>query len=268
LCMEIFIIVIPMSCKDDDAEPAHKPLLSKIVRDQITLMDFVYDEKKLVRANLYDNDGELSHYARYVYDDEGIFESIQYNELDIVKSKVIFTHNDDGQITKGEIYSEDSDFLEVYRIITFSYNLSGQLASMGVSNLGQPVYELDEFTYDARGHRVQLARTAYPDDSEDEYVSYEIDYTPGDKLIPNHWNDFVFLLTTSEMDVYLFDMFNVSSHRTSWNSDGKVKAESRTDGSNQQFNGNGYLVSQTMKRIPLSGLSLQQTDEMMYEYVE
>jgi hypothetical protein len=267
LCMAILILAIPMSCKDDDPLPAQKPLLSKIVQDEFTLMDFEYDDNELVRANLYDSHGNISDYIKYVYDDEGIFELIQYDEDDIVKSKVIFTHNEAGQVSQGDIYSGDSDFLEAYRIITFSYDASDQLASMAVADLGKPMDELDEFTYDARGQRVQLTRSVYPEDDE-EYVSYEIDYTAGDKSIPTHWNDLAFLLTASDMDVYLLDMFNVSSHRTSWNSEGKVKSESRTDASNQQYNESGYLISQTLKRVSLSGLSLQKTDQMSYEYVD
>jgi hypothetical protein len=269
LCMITFIGIVTLSCKDDDdVAPVHEPLLSKIVRNEVTLMDFEYADRKLIRMNLYATDGDLAHYTEYEYDDEGIVEAIQYDgEDDAMESRVVFTHSKAGQITKAESYAKDTDFEEVQFIITYSYNPSGQVESTEIAALDKQVFQLEEFTYDDAGHREQLTRTFYPGDPE-EYEAYEMEYTPGDKLIPDHWNDYEFLLMTFNMDGFLLDMFNVSSHRTTWTEDGKINSEIRTDASNQQFNDDGYLVSQTLKRISLKGLSPQQTDEMTYEYTE
>jgi hypothetical protein len=153
----VSVVIQLISCKDDSNEvvPATQLLLTKVVRDGVTELEFTYDtEKKLVRSDSYNFEGEWSSYTLYEYNDKGIAESRRYGADDhTLSARTTFSLDNFGRIHKSENYSYDSDFKKVYSEDVMTYDPSGRLTKGLHQIVGSSPNEKQKYTYDPANHR-------------------------------------------------------------------------------------------------------------------
>lgn len=263
--------IVFWSCNDDDVTPADKEagaFLSRISRDGVTQLDLLYDiQKKLYRVNDYFN-GTLDSYNLYEYGNDGIIEMRRYDSYNhTLEYRTVFTLDNFGRVIKGENYSP-ADFSTISSVNEFDYNPSGQLITRGFRSFGQPLFYLEEYTYDNESNLITLQRTLYPN-QPGEYVTYQIGYTPDIRSMPDHWNDYVFILGISGLDDGIREMFTTGSSFQSWDNDGEPFSDYSYEASGTAFDGDGRLVRQVLTRKNI--LKPENPDvasEMTYEYVE
>jgi hypothetical protein len=272
LCIMTGVVIVATSCKDDDDDSVIQPepdfLLTRIEQNGVTRAEFSYDtDGKITRLNYYTN-GELASYSLYEYNDQGPREVRRYQKNHSLDYKYVFTLDNFGRVIKSEHYTAQSDFEEVSSLSTFNYDPSGQLITKQFSSAGEPVYYREEFTYGASHHPVKMKKTHYPNQAN-EYVAGLTEYTFSEKTIYDHWKDYVFLLSISGFDSFIWEMFNSGTHFKAWYDDGEVNVWSQTDATEREYNSNGYLIRQVLTRQSLSNPALPPTvTEMTYEYTE
>lgn len=269
LSLMIWIIILAMSCNEDDdnSAPAPEFLLTKVLSDGIPTIELTYDnDRKLRRLNMY-QDNELSAYVLYEYDENGIQQLLRYNpDHDLViRSEV--TLDDLGRIIEREDYSTFGNFKQVVSSTIFAYDPNGLLKSSSNGNLYYPEFTLEELTYDENNRPIKRSVTTYPN-QVDEYVSAETEFTPGDKTIYGHWTDYVFLLSLANVDGNIEKMFNLNTHETSWLKNGNIKSEDNTVATDQEFNSDGYLTRQVLTHEDLLNSEPDVVQVMTYEYTQ
>jgi hypothetical protein len=204
----------------------------------------------------------------YEYNDKRIVEARRYHGDDhALELKDVFTLDHLGRVSKVDLYTSPSNFEEIGGVFTFSYEASGQLKSRRFSTPNNAFQYRDEFTYDAAGNRIKAKKIRDPG-QQTEYLNHEIVYTPGEKMIPKHWNDIVFLLSVTNLDDNIREMFTLSKHRKTWDSDGTNSGESQTEATERLFNTDGYLTKQVLTLKYLNSEVSDEIVEVMYEYTE
>ena len=265
-CLAILLI----SCNDDDNEPIDPTeeqyaLLTKISRNGLNQLELFYDNyRRLYRINYYFG-GNLSSYNLYEYSDEGIKELRRYKADHALDYQSVFTLDNFGRIIKSENYS-GPDFDKINSVVQFHYNSSDQLIRRDFSSAGNPVYSRLAYTYDDQNNLIKIQNTLYPAQPE-EYVSYQIDYTPGENPIPAEWENYIFILGLSSLDEGVRNVFNDGSHFKAWNEEEETTSESSIGPSERIFDDNGNLTRQvlTTKNI-LKPQNADVVSEMTYEY--
>ena len=241
LCM-MTLFIVATSCNDDDVPVTRELLLTRVERNGITLLDFIFDtEKKLTRINTYLNGGEPGAYYWFEYDDEGIAELLKHDVNHSIDYKIVCTRDNFGRVIKGESYFPQSDFKVVNSLLSLSYDASDQLAKRQFTTGSNPVLYADEFTYGVKNHLTKRIRTYYPNQAG-EFVGVQDDYTPGDKSIYGHWNNLVSALRIVGLDGYIWEILNTRNHHTNWNEDGEITFDTQTEASERQYNADGYLI--------------------------
>jgi hypothetical protein len=260
------------SCDDDDDEPVEPAkeqttLLTRISRNGVTQLELFYDiDSRLYRINYYFG-GTFSSYNLYEYSDDGLKELRRYTADHALEYQSVFTLDNFGRIIKGE-NSSGPDFDKISSVNQFKYNTSGQVTRKDFGNPGDPVYSREEYTYDDQNNLIKVEKTLHPT-QPDIYVSYQIDYTPGDNAIPAVWENYVFVLGLSGLDEGVRNLFNDSSHFKAWNDEQETTSESNTESSGRVFDDNGNLTRQVLTRKNI--LNPQNADivsEMTYDYIK
>ncbi|HEY3429667.1 MAG TPA: hypothetical protein VGK39_03250 [Cyclobacteriaceae bacterium] len=266
LCQAICIVLLATSCSNDD-NPPPKLLLTSITSDGLPLVELTYDsERKLRKVDYYDEDGALTGYVLYEYNEDDIQELLRYNEDHDLVVRSVFTLDNAGRVIKTEDYTAFSDFENVTSTTIFTYDPSGRLKSKAFGTFFYPEYTFEEFTYDNKGRLIKSLVTAYPNQPL-EYTSVQTDFTPRKKMYA-HWADYVFLLALSDLDLYVKELFNNTTHEKTWDEDGEIESEYDTDATDKQFNSDGYLIKQFLTRKSLLETEPDVVREMTYEYTE
>lgn len=267
------LLLVLTACDDDDdghVDPVEEKsaLLTKVSRNGINQLELFYDiDQRLYRVNYYSN-GTLASYNLYEYTDTGIKELRRYDADDhALDYRSVFSLDNFGRIIKGENAS-GPDFSEVASVNQFTYNPAGQLIKKDFSTAGDPVYSREEYTYDDQNNLIKVQRTLYPGQPE-EYLNYQVDYTPGEKSVPDEWEDYVFILGLSGLDGSIREMFDVSDHFKGWNDEQETTGESSVTSSGRVFDEDGNLTRQVLTRknifVPQNA---DVVSEMTYEYTQ
>lgn len=266
------LLVAATSCNDDDApvEPveATTPLLTQVLRNGITNYEMFYDvDKKLYRLDYYFG-ATFSNYTLYEYSDAGLKELRRYAADDhMLLYRSVFTLDNFGRIIKGDNYG-GPEFTEISSINQYTYNASGQLIKKDFRLTGNAVYSRQEYTYDDQNNLVKIENTLYPTEPS-TYLSYQIDYVPGDKPIPSAWEPYVRILSLSELDERVIEMFYEQTHSRLWNSDQVIVNDYSRESSDRTVDSEGNLIRQvvTTKNL-LKPENADVASEMTYEYVK
>jgi hypothetical protein len=264
-CLMTGMVMLATSCKDDDA-PAPQLLLTSVSRDGLPVIELTYDsEGNLRQTDLY-ADGDLVSYVLYDYDGQEITEVHRYDEDHDLVIRTKLTLDNAGRIIKSEDYTAFTDFKSVSATTTFTYDAAGMLKSVSYGTLYDPELSREEYTYDGSNRLIKRDVTKFPNQPE-EHTSDQIDFTPHKTLYP-HWARYVFLLSLSNADVYLEEIFNSNTHQKSWDDDGEVESEYTTEATDKQFNSDGYLIRQFLTRTSLHANEPDEVREMTYGYTE
>lgn len=265
-------ILLLTGCKNDDVMPAETELekldsvlLTKIFRNGVSFLELYYGiDRKLYRIDYYFG-GSLSSYNLYEYNEKGIKELRRYDALDhALEYRTVFTLDNFGRVIKGENYSSPN-FDDVASISEFSYNTLGQLAVKQFRLSGQPVYTREEYTYDSLNNLISRINTVKPNQPE-EYLNYQLDYTPGTSTVPEYWQEYVFILGISSLDEGVREMFNEGNYFQGWDSDQELTSELSYEASGRQYDDDGNLVRQIITRKNILNPGTDQVSEMTYEY--
>ncbi len=264
-------VITTTSCKDDnevtgvDVKPDF--LLRRIGYNGTPRYEFIYDtEGRLIR--LYHSGFFSEGYTQYEYNKQGTIESRKYvasNEK--LEDRISFKLDDQSRIVEIEDHTAQSDFEEVGARSTFDYDASGRLASKLYRIPGQPATYLEEYTFDAANRLIQMQRTSHPDEAG-EYVIFRDEFTPGSIPVYSHWNNLVLLLSASQAEGSIWEMFSLAIQRTTWDDDGEIVASKRTETYDHEFNADGYLIRQNLSIEYLTSPGAPTILEMTYEYTD
>src|SRR5688572_11970921 len=267
----ISFALLSLSCNDDDVAPAKEPsdaLLTRISKNGLTEIELSYDlDERLNRVDIYAS-GNYSAFILYEYNEANLDELKRYDADDhALKSRTVYTHDNFGRIIKGENcaapnFSTD----QIATFVDFEFDGSGQLAVKEFGWPGQPTISREEYNYDDKKNLIRLRRILSPN-QEDEYLAIEIVYTPAEQSIPDHWQNYVFILGLSAFDDRIIEMFNVNLRQKTWSVNHAPTSEYLIATSEHVFDADGNLIRQTItKKNVMHAEVPDEVSVMTYDY--
>lgn len=266
------LLLAVTSCNDDDspAPPAEEStfLLKKVSRNGITHIELFYDaDKTLYRLDYYFG-ATFANYTLYDYNDTGLKELRRYAADDhTLEYRSVYTLDNYGRIIKGENYG-GPDFSKVSSINQYTYDASGRLIKKEFRLPDNPIYSRQEYTYDDQNNLIKVQNMVYPT-QPNKYMSYQEDFVPGEIPPPDAWASCLSVLSLSELDNRIFEMFYDGYHVQQWDSDQEIFSESSIEPSDRTFDSHGNLIRQvlTYKNI-LKPQNPDVVSELTYEYID
>jgi hypothetical protein len=265
-----FILMAVTSCNDEDGDPIgpeeqSASLLTKISRNGVTYIELYYDvNRRLYRLDYYFG-GALATYNLYEYAGGGLKELRRYTDDHVLEFRSVFTLDNFARIIKVENYATP-DLTKLSSITQFSYNAAGLLVKRDFNTPGNPIYSRHEYTYDAQNRLTQVKNTLYPTQPT-KYLSYQVDYVPGDVSMPAEWEEYVSILELSGLGEGMRDMFNNSTHSEIWNDDQETTYETVREASEREIDENSNLTRQLLtSQSLLNPQNAAVVSEMTYEY--
>jgi len=263
--------LLSISCNDDDVAPAKgtsDALLTRISKNGLTEIELSYDlDERLNRVDIYTS-GKYAGFNLYEYNETNLDELKRYDADDhALKTRTVFTHDNFGRIIKGENCAGPSFSTDqIATFIEFEFNNSGQLTAKESGLFGQPPLSREEYTYDDKNNLAGLRRILFPN-QEGEYLAIEIDYTPTEQSIPDHWQNYVFILGLTAFDDSIVAMFNVNTRQKTWSVSHVLISEDLTETTDHVFDADGNLIRQIItKRNVLHPENPEEVYDMRYDY--
>jgi len=237
------------SCNDEETITVGETtdaLVTRVSRSGITLLEFFYDvDKKLYRMNEYSL-GQLIAYTIYEYNQGILKELKRYDAEDhSLDYRIAITLDNFQRVIKAEQYHSSSTD-QVTTFLTFEYDLEGRLKIKKFFVYTQ-VSNYEEYTYDDKGNGITKVTTYNPNE-EGEFKA-QLDYTPGNKTMPDLWKEHTFILEiTGGFDEPIKNMFISNTRYRVWNTASELLIETSIEASGQEYDDDGNLVRQIITR--------------------
>jgi len=267
------LALLSLSCNDDDdvtppAKETKDALVTRISRNSVQQIELNYDlDERLNRVDIYTS-GKYAGFNLYEYNATNLDELKRYDADDhALKTRTVFTHDNFGRIIKGENCAAPSFSTDqIATFVDFEFNNSGQLTAKESGLFGQSPLSREEYTYDDKNNLIGLRRILYPN-QEAEYLGIEFVYTPAEQSIPDHWQNYVFILGLTSFDDNIVEMFNVNTRQKTWSVNHVLTSEYLTETSERVFDADGNLTRQVItKRNVLHPENPEEVYDMSYDY--
>lgn len=255
--------VLAMSCKKSGDGLSNTLMLGEVYKNGLLEAEYFYSNKKLVRQNQYNvsnSQGKLSLYILYEYD-----------QNDKIEKKKIFAPND--TLNNTTVFSYDN----AARISRTDFQFNGTL-------FYYTLYEYDaqnrfeKITDKDGGNNANQDYTQYAYDNEGRLTSQQqfiwhmntwkkssyITYIPAGKNTYAHWQSY----TISPFDMYRSELNMASKQTLGYDNNETLTTERKDSAHNKQYNGAGYLISQTITRKYIKPAKADEVFEMEYKYVQ
>lgn len=258
-------VFIFSSCKKDKNNGPPVTAISKIFENSKLTTEFIYDGKKMIRENNYDEITGLLQYATgFEYDAGGkMITERQYNKNDKLAAIVNYFRTANGRLEKHEYKPlSGADSGKVTVRVKYNYDLSGRISKQSWVNLiTDKVYTTSELKYYSNGN-LKSSSVFYHNNMGPE-PEWKIEYSPaGDTMVQN--------LPTFKAYPTDFRMpdFSATEQRFYQYDDGAVEKEINIVFSNRKYNSKGYITEQTITIKNILPAAPAEVKQMRYEYTD
>lgn len=252
------------SCKKGGDDTSNTLLLAEVYTNGLLDNQYLYSsDKLLLRFNQFSVSGNqsiLGLYVLYEYDQDGLIEKRKVFSSDTLNNYYIHSYDNGKRLTRMD-WLVSGNALYEYRL--YEYDQQNRMIKYSIRNGGTDATKnYTEFVYDAQG--LLDVQRSYVWKSNNFLLSQEVDYVPAGKNVYAHWQKFM----TFAGDLLVSELTAESRHVRTFNDDGTVVSDYTETGTNRKYNGSGYLVSQTIKKIYVKPALAETVRNMEYTYIQ